>query len=281
MADEEDTRRTRWHQILLGAVLHELLTPVGVQVKTEIQLMPSSPRADILLIRPEGKRWTREQKNRLPDGIRDSSALHALVEFKYTESLNKRSLRFALAYDVFYKQVENLSVKQVQTYLVSSRVPNRKFLSRYGYLESPKPGVFISSYPLIADIILISLNELEDSPHNAYFKCFASRRAEQRAAFQTLEQESLVYSLPELSWILSGLRLQLLDVGGKQMAIQEITPETLKAMGKKWGEMFIESLPPEERVRGMEPEELLSLIPPEVIRAYLEKHQKEGNGDNG
>ncbi|MBF0101794.1 MAG: hypothetical protein HQK77_12895 [Desulfobacterales bacterium] len=83
--EEQKTEQTQWHE-LLAAVLEALLTPLGIQVLTEFPIMSSPPKADIVILRREGKAWSDAQKERLPDGIRQRSASHILIEFKYTES---------------------------------------------------------------------------------------------------------------------------------------------------------------------------------------------------
>jgi hypothetical protein len=72
-----------WH-CLLGEVLEKLLSPVGLLVYTELAVMNKPPKADILIIRREQATWTEPQRQRLPDGLRDSQASHLLLEFKYT-----------------------------------------------------------------------------------------------------------------------------------------------------------------------------------------------------
>ena len=51
------TPKTRWHR-LLGKLLEELLTPVGIDVSTELQVMTDPPETDILLLRRENAKWS-------------------------------------------------------------------------------------------------------------------------------------------------------------------------------------------------------------------------------
>ena len=69
----QPTPQTRWHR-LLAKILEELLTPVGITVHTELPVVSDPPLVDILILRREEKTWTTAQLERLPDGIRDSSA---------------------------------------------------------------------------------------------------------------------------------------------------------------------------------------------------------------
>ncbi|OQY42663.1 MAG: hypothetical protein B6242_15870, partial [Anaerolineaceae bacterium 4572_78] len=82
--------------------LQELLTPVGITVSTNVEVMVDPPESDILLLRMDTPNWTPEQRALLPDGIRDSQANHILLEFKMTESLDKIAVAKTIGYDVFY-----------------------------------------------------------------------------------------------------------------------------------------------------------------------------------
>ncbi len=73
-------------------VVDNACTDNTAQVKTRLRLMAESPEADILLLRRKHPCWTEAQRSLLPDGIRDTPADHILIEFKNTESLNRRVL---------------------------------------------------------------------------------------------------------------------------------------------------------------------------------------------
>ena len=94
--------KTYWHR-LLGRLFELLFAAMPVSVKVDFNLMSEPPRSDVLLLRYEGATWTIEQLARLPDGVRDSRAHHILLELKYTESLNKRRIEKAHAYDILYR----------------------------------------------------------------------------------------------------------------------------------------------------------------------------------
>ena len=87
----ETTEKTLWHRIL-GQILKFLLTPLGIGVLTDVSVMTKPLEADILLLRREHDKWTPEQFECLPDGIRESTAQHILIKFKATESLSKEAL---------------------------------------------------------------------------------------------------------------------------------------------------------------------------------------------
>ncbi len=82
------TLRTLRHRIL-GKIYEIVLTPLDITVQSEIQMMSEPPRADLLLLRRNGSRWTQEQRRVLPDGIRDRHVRHHLLECKFSESVNQ------------------------------------------------------------------------------------------------------------------------------------------------------------------------------------------------
>ena len=62
----------------------------------------------------------------------------------------------------------------------------------------------------LESIDLIALNELENTSNNAPIKCFASRKKEQRKAFETIEPGQIKNTSKTLGWLLEGLAQRLL-----------------------------------------------------------------------
>ena len=250
-----------------------LLTPLEVSVQTDIKLMSEPPRADILLLRRTGPDWTAGQKALLPDGIRETQAGHILVEFKYTESLNQQVLAKTQGYDVFYRLSQRLSREAVQTVIVSAKTPRREFLERFEYEPSGLVGVYQSRNVMLAPIGLVVLNQLRDEPHNAFMKCFASRRVSREQAFEVLLglEEGM---LGEKVWqYLSGLQqlLQMKGVG-EAMAI-EVTAEDVMNLGEELRAKLLATIPLEDRLAGLEPEEVLSRYAPEEVLSRYEPEE--------
>lgn len=270
--------KTRWHR-LLGKLLEELLTPVGIEVYTEVAIMSKPPEADILLLKRDPAGWTPSQRALLPEGIRDSQASHVLLEFKYTESVSEDALLQSLGYDSFYRRIQQLTRTEVQTVLVSAKTPQPATLKHLGYRTTAWPGVYRSRKVLVQRIMLISLNELANLPHNAFFKCFASRRAEKRKAFATLKQASLVpWITTPLNWFLEGLWKYWFAITerGDETMQTELTPEQVTKMGREWGEIFLSRLTIEERLAGVQVEELEEYL--RTLKQSLpRKHQKKVN----
>jgi len=253
--EKPKTPKTLWHH-LLGKMMQELLTPVGIEVYTDFPVMADRPRADILLLRKDAPGWTPEQLERLPDGIRDSRADHILIEFKYSESVGLPAFRQAVGYDYFYRGSEKLTDRQVQTFLVSAKTTRKATLDRFGYSQTDKAGVYRSRHPLLESVPLLTLNELSEEPHNAYIKCFASRKQEKRAAFRMLKGSPLS---EKLLWFLQGLWKHWFSKGGVFMK-QELTPEDVMEMGKMWGDTYLSSLSAEDLVKAVGTEDIVKAV---------------------
>ncbi|MCP4110278.1 MAG: hypothetical protein GY749_32945, partial [Desulfobacteraceae bacterium] len=175
MKKQQKKTKTRWHR-LLGKLLEELLVPVGISVYTEVPVTVEPPKTDVLLLGREGSEWTAEQAERLPDGIRGSRAKHILLEFKYTESINKNAISQTLCYEFFYRRTQKLDEDEAQIFLISSKTPRKAVLEKAGYYATDQKGVYKSSDFLLEAIPILVLNELSDEMHNAFIKCFASRK---------------------------------------------------------------------------------------------------------
>jgi len=251
---------TKWHE-LLGTLFKYLLSPVDILVSTGFSVMSKSPEVDILLLRRSLPQWTAEQLALLPDGIRDCQASDILLEFKYTESFNENALQQALSYDLLYKQHKK-NHKDVQTFLLISRKTSPKTLTRFGYEGTSIPGVYRSQFELVRKIVLISLNELKDEPHNAFIKCFASYQKEKQKAFSMLKQMDLSSFTTQLQWFIVGLKaFWFSSKKGDRMKI-EMTPQMVTEMGKEWGEVCLSAMPAKERLAGLTPAEIFAGFTP-------------------
>ncbi len=147
---------------------------------------------------------------------------------------------------------------------------------------------------MLDSIPLIALNELANTRHNSYIKCFASRKKEKRTAFNMFQQMPPGYLSIAFQRFMLGLYKEWFIFGGDKMDT-ELTPEHVEEMGKIFGKQFLASLPPEERVKGLEPIEVLSVykpeervkglkpqdrlkgLKPEEIRAFLDQLEKKND----
>ena len=294
--------KTRWHR-LLGRMLEEWLAPVGITVQTEVPISSDPSKADILLLRNQRTRWTNSQKERLPDGIRNSSASHILIEFKYTESINRESILQILSYDTLYRRAQKLKWHQLESFLLSSKTPRKTMLAQFGYQATEISGVYRTENDVCSHITLVLLNELSKEPNNIPLKCFASRRDVLDKTFEQIDLNQLATIPSRLEWLFQGLRKLIFSWKGDNMfPTEEITPEMLIEEGKAWAEHLLATLPPEERLKGLSPEERLKGLDPgerlkglapeelrnalapeerlkglnlEVIKAYMKKLEEE------
>ena len=274
--------RTDWH-VLLGGVQEPLLAPVEIVVETEPLASHKPPRIDMLLLRRRGSFWTPAQLARLPDGIRQSSANHILCEFKYTQSVNETALLQARLYDYLYLASRRLKRRAVQSFIVSSNTPQPEVLTYFEYQPTAVAGVYHSQDKWLKVIDLLVLNELSDEPHNAFFKCFASRKKAREAAFATIEQMAIWTWSEELWATVSGLHTVFQRLEGGAMSDYNLTPEYLRKLGEGMRDQIMATLSPEERLAGLPPEVILSHFSPEqllaglaseVIEAYLQKRKQ-------
>ncbi len=281
--------RTQWHR-LLGRLLEALLSPVGISVETEVTVLADPPRADILLLRRQGKQWSEAQRQRLADGLRDTQADHLLIEFKYRESLNEEALAQLLGYDFFYRQHRKLKRKAVAGFVISSRTPTSDILKQMDYRPTDRPGVFASDHPLLKPLRIILLNQLSPSPHNVPLKCFASRRQEQQKSFAVLQDSGLLESSSTVERLIIGLWRLLMKNAPE---IDELTPEYVMQVGQEWIDALLKAMPtdtllktlpieevmkyytPAEMLAGLSAKERLEGLSIEELRRYLEQLEKD------
>lgn len=264
---------TRWHR--LAKLLEKTLGPVGISVSADLPVMSNPPEADILLLRNEGREWTREQKKRLPDGIRNCRASHVLVEFKCTESLGRKAFSQAISYDHFYRQTKDLPDGEIRTFLVSSKTPAKKTLALFGFGKEVFPGVFRSDSVMLKDIPLILLNELSDEPHNAFFKVFGSRKREKRISFDSLMKNRVVSESPEIMWLIGGLATYWL-YKGEDIVKNELTPEKARELGRRFQNTLMSSITLDEWFEKYGRDRLVAKLGPEDLAALKTKDRLAG-----
>ena len=258
MLDEDSNKQ--WHQYFYY-VLQELLTPVGLTVQTELPVGTYPPKIDVIIIRRKTKHWTHEQLERLPDGVRHSTAPYILLEFKYTESFNENAIYQIAYYERSYRKTQKLSKKQVQSFLVISKTPRISRLARFDYNTTKHKGVYKSTNVLAMRFPMLVLNKLGNKPYNVYFKLFASKLATKREAAKVLKKEVKVQTFSQsLLWFLDALLTLWLILKGDDM-IFELTPEQMVEAGKVFKEFILPRLPVEERLAGVPLEERLAGVP--------------------
>ncbi len=274
-----------WHR-LLARLLELVLSPVDIDVQSDVSVTKPPLDADILLLRRKTPQWTAAQRARLPDGIRDSKAPHILIELKYTQSFNEEAFTQALCYDWFYKEGRQLRKFDVQTVLLLAKKPEPNVLTSMAYQLTEYSGVYRTQSPGFRNILLLSLNELSNEPHNLWIKCFASRQAVKKQAFEKLNQLGLVSIADELGGFINGLMSLLFGsaIGEEKMPI-EMTPEKVTELGKQLEEAWLARLTVDDDVLArfgqdellshIKPVDRLAGLEPDVIEEYLKQFKKQ------
>jgi hypothetical protein len=271
MKKTENPSKIEWHK-LFGKLLQDLLSPVDIEVLPESPLMSESPKVDVLLLKRDSSQWTTAQLAFLPDGVRDTKATDILLEFKYSESLSDDAVQQTLTYDFLHRE-KSKKREDVQSFLLSATKPQKSTLKKLGYRSTKIPGVYRSQFRLIRQVVLLSLNELANEPHNAFVKCFASHRQEKEKAFELLEQSGLLKSLPNKSrWFITGLKGFWFTLKGDDMDI-EMTAEQIADLGKRWGNAYLSSLPVEELLDNYDRQKILAQFKPQEILSQFEPQE--------
>ncbi|MBF0136210.1 MAG: hypothetical protein H7833_10015 [Magnetococcus sp. DMHC-1] len=126
-----------WH-CLVAETLKTLLEPVGIEVRSEVQVVSAPPKADLILIQRKEGGQTAEQRLLLADGLRDLDADHILAELKITESLNEDTLSQLAVYDYLYLGTAKLQRHQLRSVLISSMTPRKEFLQKFAFEPEKK-----------------------------------------------------------------------------------------------------------------------------------------------
>ena len=69
--------------ILFGSMFKTVLIPLDLDVESSYEVGKGPPILDVLIIRKKGNNWSDDQLQFLPDGVRQSSKRHIILELKY------------------------------------------------------------------------------------------------------------------------------------------------------------------------------------------------------
>ncbi|MBF0110273.1 MAG: DUF4351 domain-containing protein [Magnetococcales bacterium] len=241
-------------------------------MRTEVQVASIPPKADLILIQRKknvGSGWTEEQKLRLADGLGDLVADQILAEVKIRESLNEKTLSWLSMYDALYLDTAKLDRHQLRSVIISAITPRKEFLERYFFKPVGPAGVYESVPYWGGPVRLIVLNDLANEPQNAPLKCFASRMDEQKKAFETIMRTELFKISEAFGQIVAGLWRLKMKGSMETPGMEEITPEYVIELGKKWIASMMEATPDQE---------LFSLprFEQRLVREHQDGRQKEG-----
>ncbi|MEO5330625.1 MAG: DUF4351 domain-containing protein [Magnetococcus sp. YQC-5] len=242
---DKDGTKTCWH-CLVGETLKSLLEPVGIEVRWEVPVIVSQPKADIILIqRKEGGR-TEEQRLLLADGLRELDASHILAELKITESLTEKTLTWLSMHDTSYLETAKLERHPLRSVIISAITPRQEYLDRFVFEPVGPNGVYQSKPYWGGMIRLILLNELANEPHNAPLKCFASRLEERKKAFETIRQTGLNKLSVSFGQITTSLWRLLMKGSLNSPEMEGVTSDYLIQFGKAWFDSMVDATPDDE-----------------------------------
>jgi len=266
--------RTPYHRLFCD-YMKNIFIPLDLKVETNYPIMKGSPELDVLIINDK-KKWTKEQLQYLPDGLRDSTSIHNILELKYTQSVNYKSLCQSITYHVGHLNTGKLDRSEIKTFLISSKTPLEKTIKKFGFTIKLYNGIYESTNILAENITLIVLNELDDHPHNMMMKLFASRKKTKFSALNFLLKQGSS-QLPEniRSIIIKTINYWRIIGGYTMEEIQNSVTEEDRAMIADFAVNFatieerLAGLNPEERLAGLNPEEIFKLYNPEERVAGL------------
>ncbi|WPL19273.1 hypothetical protein Thiowin_04388 [Thiorhodovibrio winogradskyi] len=292
-------QRIPWHK-LLSQALADALTGLPYQVSTEEELALRSQRLDVLIIEQEqSAQATSRPAEDCPDGLEDLTK-HNLLSFKAADaSFSAWFAEELLSHSVTYRKVASLRAlrarqsdkaqpleepkegyrllpaEDFRCYAIATRFPRQlvKQLRSGSCQKTGKAGIYHLRFGT-RDMRLVVINQLERHPRNAPWGLFATDEAHWRAAFASYRSHSDI-----------GIHLHNLigyfRLGEGYMAY---TQEDMHREAREWLTGFLPDLDPEERLRGLDsdlvlshydPEERLRGLDPRFIEAWLAKQRQD------
>ncbi|MGB0386235.1 MAG: hypothetical protein ACPGWR_15610 [Ardenticatenaceae bacterium] len=146
---------------------------------------------NVVITRPTRK-WPKEALEHLPDGVRDSKALHILMFFKYDDPLTVEDFRGAINAHYSYREQHQLKDKDIEVFLISTIPLRRAVLNELGYQRTRRAGVYRSKDRLFALVPIIYPAELRSRRHNASLKIIVGPKNERLEAFDALKEDMLL-----------------------------------------------------------------------------------------
>lgn len=253
---------------MFGLSLADFFNGMPVSVEFEKDLSLKQQRLDVVIIRKEAAPLTR----RLPDGFEDLAA-HNLVTFKsYQEALDGWALNELVGHYVNYRKQISPSMDDLlpetdfRLFAVCVRFPQG--LTKQTTLTPVRPGVYEASH-FTGKVRIVVVHELPEKKHNALLHLFSARTDLLQYGTEHYRQQS-----EETSTLL----VELL------MYHAEVTPmdllEELKVIRKRTIDQLLKELPLKERIKDVQPTELLAALSPEdrATLARLLKEQEDNGG---
>ncbi|MDM8516846.1 hypothetical protein QUF76_11655 [Desulfobacterales bacterium HSG16] len=155
---------------------------------------------------------------------------------------------------------------EVQSFLVSSKTPAKKTLSRYGYTLTSHDGIFESRQEFSDLITVVSLNDLADARHNAFAGLFGSKKKAKLRALDRLGAMTpdMMAHLPEkLMRFIGRIAEFLMRKGDNNM--EKLTSEEKKTVANILDHWIVPNLPLGELLSRYSDDEVLSRYSQEKV----------------
>ena len=240
-----------WHR-LLGLVLMDFFTNSYYDVELEKNLTIQEQFLDILII----KKSIGQPPSFLPDGLENLAKYNLLTYKSMREPLSSWTMKELVSSSVIYRKQISPSNKELlpetnfNLYAVSTRYPQK--LAKMVTFKEIKNGVYDVLWG--SDIIrVIVTTELDKHSNNTPFLFFTGKA------------DSLIFSNDNYRWRVAKARNLLNQLYERYFKEGIVMSYTLDDFNREYTDKFIESLPPEVRLKGLPPEMRLKGLPPEVL----------------
>ena len=246
-----------WHR-LFGQALIDLFTDTTYVVELEKDLSLKQQFLDIVIIKKTGKTLAME----LPDGF-DNLGDYSLITYKsLREPLNAWTLKELIGHYVNYrKQISNgnklLPENMFRLYAVATRFPSN--LKNKIKLKSIQRGVYDLQWATDT-IRLIVLSKISETTNNALWCLFSG--VNEKVSWGTINYRFK----SKVSTILNDLYKNY-QLEGINMTYTRADYEL------EMKQRFLTSLTPEERLRGLSPNEVLRQFPVDKLLHSLDKQE--------
>jgi hypothetical protein len=269
---------------LFGLSWIDFFQGTAIAVETEMDLSLKQQFVDLVLIRKGLEPIPRP----LPDGF-ENLAAHNLVTFKsHQEALDAWALWELVGHFVNYRKQASpslqdlLPLSEFRLYAVSARHPQG--LAQQVDLTAHGEGVYVVR-GLGLQIRVIVANQLPQEEHNAMLHLFSAREELLRYGREHYRPHS-----QETSSLLYQLFKTYSEEAEMPDKLKEFVRETIdELLNSLPAEERLKGLPveelrkrlsPEERLKGLSAEDLLRALPPETLEALARKLKANGPSAN-
>jgi hypothetical protein len=265
----EQTALRDWHR-LFGAMMTDLFTRSPFVVELERDVSMQQQLLDVVVVRRRPGRFA----GRLPDGLTGLVA-HNLITFKsHHEALDAWAMKELAAHDVAYRKLvsppPSKLIPENQFRLFAVRVRRPRKLLRQVPWRRRQPGVYHCRWGTDTIRVVVA-GEVSRQSHNAPWHLFSTspdlvgfgqRSYPQRSEFTSALLDQLLGRYREEGLIMPYTM---------QEFMRDYIKDRLPELPQEEREDVLRSLPVEERLAGIPPEDLLAVLPLEQIRQYLDR----------